>query len=184
MMNRHYDLYEDVLKHPAKYPKLFDLVVITAINDGQKSCYEHQLSMKLSRARLPAQIPFRVICDPDNHKLGSGGSTMHTLATLHSDSSLSSLRILLIHAGRYSQRSPSCSVLGKLFSPIACEHSAIEDMLDLKLANYLPFTLNENMSPGVFLACSDEFESFEFDEKARLFHLKTTFAKHVNVSII
>ena len=130
MMNRHYDLYEGVLKHPTKYPKLFDLVVITAINDGQKSCYEHQLSMKLSRARLPAQIPFRVICDPDNHKLGSGGSTMHTLASLYSDSNfaslpLSSLRVLLIHAGGYSQRSPSCSVLGKLFSPIACEHSVI-----------------------------------------------------------
>lgn len=167
-MNRHYDLYEDVLKNPSKYPKLYDLVVISAINSGQKSCYEHQLSMKLARQRLPSTIPFRVINDPDEHKLGSGGSTIHILSCLQSDSSLpplSTLRVLIIHAGGYSQRSPSCSVLGKLFSPVACAHSAIEDMLDITLANYLPFVLNKHMSPGVFMACSDEFESYEFDQQ-------------------
>lgn len=43
-------------------------------------------------------------------------------------------------------------------------------MLDLKLANYLPFMMG--MRPGIFLACSDEFESFDFDEqleKGKLF---------------
>lgn len=179
-MNRHFDLYEDVLKNPSKYPRLFDVVVITAINSEQKSCYEHQLAIKLARNRLPARIPFRVISDPDEHKLNSGGSTLHTLASLATGSwsdntsnsisppPLSSLRILLIHAGGYSQRSPSCSVLGKLFSPIACAHSAIEDMLDLKLANHLPFALNESMCPGVLLVASDDFESFDFEQQVQL----------------
>lgn len=185
-MNRHFDLYEDVLKNPCKYPRLFDLIVITAINSEQKSCYEHQLAIKLARNRLPARIPFRVISDPDEHKLNSGGSTLHLLASLATGSSsdntnnsssqptaatnppLSSLRILLIHAGGYSQRSPSCSVLGKLFSPVACAHAAIEDMLDLKLANHLPFALNQAMRPGVLLVASDDFESFDFEQQVQL----------------
>lgn len=29
----------------------------------------------------------------------------------------------------------------------------------------MPFALNEKMQPGVFLACSDEFESFDYDEQ-------------------
>ena len=61
---------------------------------------------------------------------------------------------------------PTCSVLGKIFGSIACQSAYINDMLDLKLAIYTPFAVN--MRPGLFLASSDDFESFEFDEQVEL----------------
>ena len=114
-MQRNYELYRDLIENPSKYEHIFDMVVITAINSAQKACYEHQLAIKLERNRLPKSIPFRVISDPDGHKLGSGGSTLRVLAILNSDPTvdLSRMRVLLLHAGGYSQRAPSCSVLGE-----------------------------------------------------------------------
>ena len=61
---------------------------------------------------------------------------------------------------------PTCTVLGKIFSSIACESEYINDMLDLKLAMYTPFSVN--MQPGLFLSSSDDFESFDFDEQIEM----------------
>jgi hypothetical protein len=61
---------------------------------------------------------------------------------------------------------PTCTVLGKIFSTIACECEYINDMLDLKLAIYTPFSVH--MQPGLFLSSSDDFESFDFDEQIEM----------------
>ncbi|XP_064481708.1 fucose-1-phosphate guanylyltransferase-like isoform X2 [Ornithodoros turicata] len=92
--------------------------------------------------------------------MGSGGSTLHILESLEArySSSLFEMKILLIHAGGQSRRLPSHSVLGKLFSLLPVLASAVVDMLDLKLALYLPFLTK--MKPGIFLTCSDDIETY------------------------
>ena len=92
------------------------------------------------------------------------------------------MKVLILHAGGYSKRLPSHSCSGKIFrcprqtrtqvrlkremaymqplsSPLPIESSGPPyQMLDLKLALYLPF-LNV-MEPGVFIAASDTIEVF------------------------
>jgi hypothetical protein len=61
---------------------------------------------------------------------------------------------------------PSCSVLGKIFYPIAVDNDYINDMLDIKLAIYTPFSIH--MSPGIFLTSSDDIETFDFQEQIEM----------------
>lgn len=80
------------------------------------------------------------------------------------------MRILLIHAGGQSQRMPSASLLGKIFSPIPKGDNSMYQMLDIKLAMYIP--LLPMMCPGIFITCADDFlvydlgsTSFRFAER-------------------
>jgi len=86
--------------------KLWDLVIITAISTQQKRCYEKQIQTKLERNLLPKCFQYRVFNDPDEAKIGSGGSTLFVLKNLSkefSNEQLFKMKILLIHAGGYSQ---------------------------------------------------------------------------------
>lgn len=72
-----------------------------------------------------------MVCDPSGPKIGNGGATMHVLEQLEDvieTCMLCSLinilclldaetaaKVLLIHAGGYSQRIPIASVVGKVF---------------------------------------------------------------------
>ena len=83
--------------------------------------------------------------DPPGFKVGNGGATMHVLEQLektvgweniqkggaytlcnsvyvHTIAILAA-RILLVHAGGYSQRLPSVSVIGKIFMGLPCGES-------------------------------------------------------------
>lgn len=145
--------------------KLWDLIVITAISHDQKRCYEKQLQMKLENKKLPKTFQFKVLNDPDNCKIGSGGSTLNVINQLHKEykEQLFSMKILLIHAGGYSQRMPNCTVLGKIFGSIASQSEYINDFLDIKLATYTPFSVE--MKPGIFLASSDDIITCDLEEQ-------------------
>ena len=70
---------------------------------------------------------------------------------------------------------PSCSILGKIFHPIATDNEYVNDMLDMKLAIYTPFSFH--MSPGIFLTSSDDIETFNYKEQieiSKLFNSKLT----------
>ena len=88
---------------------------------------------------------------------GNGGSTLTSVQFLADKygSQLYDMRILLLHAGGQSQRMPSASVLGKIFSPIPKGETCMYQMLDIKLAMYMP--LIPLMGPGIFVACADDF---------------------------
>ena len=105
-------------------------------------------------------------------RIGSGGSTLHILRELqlrHGAAQLASWRVLLIHAGGYSKRLPSHSCSGKIFSPLPIETAGggggggrgAWQMLDLKLALYLPFLAL--MQPGLFVTASDDIEVYNMD---------------------
>jgi len=144
--------------------QFWDVVVISAGDVSQQSWYEAQLSLKHDSGDLPL-LTYHIIPDPPGPRIGSGGSTLHILShlkTLYGDK-MDKWRILLIHAGGYSKRLPSHSCSGKIFSPlpIAAGKGGPYQMLDLKLAMYLPFL--SMMEAGVFVTASDDIEVFNMD---------------------
>ena len=130
---------------------LWDLVVITAINPQQKACYQTQIERKLANRQLPRCFKFLVVSDPEEAKIGSGGSTLNVIRLLHEQygDALFTLKIFLLHCGGYSQRVPFNTVLGKIFAPVPCRSPFVNDVLDIQLAIFTPLSLN--MQPGVYL---------------------------------
>merc|ERR1712012_726307 len=150
--------------------EFWDMVVISAGDQEQRARYEAQLELKHESGELP-RVQYLVVPDPPGPRIGSGGSTLHILTQLsdqYSEDQLEQWRILIIHAGGYSKRLPSHSCSGKIFSPLPVEATTggCYQMLDLKLAMYLPF-LNM-MEAGVFVTASDDIEVYSMDEQMDL----------------
>eukprot|EP00090_Calanus_glacialis_P037997 TRINITY_DN6610_c0_g1_i8.p1 TRINITY_DN6610_c0_g1~~TRINITY_DN6610_c0_g1_i8.p1 ORF type:complete len:574 (+),score=116.90 TRINITY_DN6610_c0_g1_i8:200-1921(+) len=142
----------------------WDLVVISAGDESQETWYKAQLELKKESGDLP-NVPYLCVADPPGPRIGSGGSTLYILTKLREEYGvdMDTWKILIIHAGGYSKRLPSHSCSGKIFSPLPIHtgKGGPYQMLDLKLAMYLPFI--EIMVPGVFITCSDDIEVFNID---------------------
>ncbi|NWU40740.1 FPGT guanylyltransferase, partial [Hylia prasina] len=91
--------------------------------------------------------------------LGNGGSTLHALRCLEEQygDQWTSFTVLLIHSGGYSQRLPSASALGKIFTALPLGDAEYQ-MLELKLAMYIDFP--RHMRAGVLVTCSDDIELY------------------------
>jgi len=142
----------------------WDLVVISAGDESQETWYKAQLELKQESGDLP-KVPYLCVADPPGPRIGSGGSTLYILTKLRREfgSEIDKWKILIIHAGGYSKRLPSHSCSGKIFSPLPIHtgKGGPYQMLDLKLAMYLPFM--EIMEPGVFITASDDIEVYNMD---------------------
>lgn len=75
------------------------------------------------------------------------------------------MKILIIHAGGFSKRMPSCSAKGKIFMTLPTSFGPLT-MLDLKLITLAPF--GELMPPGVFVTCADDLEPYEIIDRSSL----------------
>ena len=143
--------------------RFWDVVVLTASDADQKLAYEIQIDGKLRRREIPRGVDYLVFADPPGPKIGCGGATMHAVARLTDvyAERLDSLYVLLINAGGQSQRLPSASALGKIFTalPMGCPPWQV---LELKLAAYLP--LLDRMSPGYLHVASDTIEVFDLSD--------------------
>ena len=62
-----------------------------------------QIEIKLKSGKLPRQFRYLVINDPDDRKIGSGGSTLNIIKELHIlyKEKLNQMKIMVIHAGGY-----------------------------------------------------------------------------------
>ncbi|NWI71592.1 FPGT guanylyltransferase, partial [Todus mexicanus] len=91
--------------------------------------------------------------------LGNGGSTLHVLRCLEDlyGDKWTSFTVLIIHSGGSSQRLPSASALGKIFTALPLG-DPVYQMLELKLAMYIDFP--SRMRPGVLVTCSDDIELY------------------------
>ena len=99
----------------------WDIVVVTAVDKKQLLAYELQIDAKLSRGELPKGLIYKVVSDPPGPKIGNGGATLHAIEQLEKDLGsefLSQCKILMLHAGGFSQRLPSASMLGKIFTAV------------------------------------------------------------------
>ncbi|NXD38880.1 FPGT guanylyltransferase, partial [Copsychus sechellarum] len=121
--------------------------------------FREQLEEKLRRGQLPRGVRYLVCADPPGPRIGNGGSTLHALRCLEEQygDQWTSFTVLLIHSGGYSQRLPSASALGKIFTALPLGHAVLQ-MLELKLAMYIDFP--RRMEPGVLVACSDDVELY------------------------
>ncbi|XP_071950374.1 fucose-1-phosphate guanylyltransferase-like [Antedon mediterranea] len=142
--------------------QFWDIVVITARDENQRRAYDLQLKEKLENKQLPLGVKYLSIADPPEAKVGNGGSTMHVLLQLKTrfENDLASMKVLLIHAGGYSQRLPNASLLGKAFMPLPLG-DPLYQMLEMKLITYID--LPSRMDPGVFVCSSDTLELFVLD---------------------
>jgi fucokinase len=112
-----------------------DWLVLTAANDVQARGYQAQLKARARRGVLAESSRWSVIPDPDNRRVGSGGSTLWVLheisrALLRHQPGARSIRelfagkrILIIHSGGDSRRLCAYAAQGKIFVPLPCSTS-------------------------------------------------------------
>ncbi|XP_039984086.1 fucose-1-phosphate guanylyltransferase [Xiphias gladius] len=143
--------------------EFWDVVAVTAGDGSQREAYELQISEKVGRGELPLGIHYKVFSDPPGSKIGNGGSTLYALQELDDiyGKDLGRLRVILIHAGGFSQRLPSASALGKIFTAMPLG-DPLYQMLELKLAMYVDFP--SHMQPGVLVTCADDIELYSIAE--------------------
>ncbi|NXF90705.1 FPGT guanylyltransferase, partial [Eubucco bourcierii] len=146
----------------ARRLRRFAALRVTAADAQQERAYREQLGEKLRRKELPLGTRYHVCTDPPGHKIGNGGSTLHVLRCLEElyGDKWTSFTVLLIHSGGYSQRLPSASALGKIFTAVPLR-DPVYQMLELKLAMYIDFP--RQMAPGVLITCSDDIELYSTD---------------------
>ncbi|MFI5093511.1 MAG: L-fucokinase [Candidatus Acidiferrales bacterium] len=110
----------------------WDYLIVTAANDLQAKAYDTQIQQRQEGGQIPRVRNCLVIPDMDGKRIGSGGSTLHSLACVlrrerpgagpasfeEAEAILRGLRILIVHAGGDSRRLPAYSHCGKMFVPI------------------------------------------------------------------
>jgi fucose-1-phosphate guanylyltransferase len=147
----------------------WDVIVITAADAGQQAAYEAQVQSELEQGHLPSRSDWLVVADKPGPKIGAGGSTLYVLSLLQSKygDKLDEMRVLMIHAGGYSQRLPSMSVCGKIFAAMPVSRTQLGGgdtpctMLQLKLAMFAQLPYPGKMVPGVFVTCADDILIFD-----------------------
>ncbi|GAB6019458.1 hypothetical protein CHUAL_001037 [Chamberlinius hualienensis] len=137
----------------------WDCVVLTTADEDQTKLYEYVIERKIANGTFPKNLPYFVYADLPGPKIGSGGSILYSLTNLFEEwkENLYQKKIIIICVGGQSQRLPTGTFLGKLSLNLPSDEFQF-DMLDLKLAMYLPFV--ERMKPGVFVTCSDDVETY------------------------
>ena len=102
---------------------VWDYIILTASNAHQAEGFEAQLKQR----SFPSRTHVAVLPDPDGKRVGSGGATLGVIRYIREQEAskghngFDHLRILVIHSGGDSKRTPQYSALGKLFSPVPHE---------------------------------------------------------------
>nr|XP_058962921.1 fucose-1-phosphate guanylyltransferase-like [Pocillopora verrucosa] len=153
-MQQNLQIFDSIRGKEVNIP-FWDIVVITALDEGQKNAYDLQLQSKLARGELPLGVKYHVFYDPPGPKIGNGGSVLVTIGDLlkiYEEEELMNSKIIMLPAGGYSQRLPNASVLGKAFTALPIGDPPYQ-MLELQLAMFIEFP--RHMNPGIFVAASD-----------------------------
>ena len=139
--------------------RFWDVVVLTAANARQAAVYDAQLDRLHARGQLPGdRATYLVVADPPGARVGSGGATLHVMLKLQAstDDAWTRGRILLLHAGGYSERSPAHGTLGKAFGQLPMDAADVgvpATILEAQLVNFVD--LVTQLPPGVFVSSAD-----------------------------
>ncbi|XP_072040884.1 fucose-1-phosphate guanylyltransferase-like [Amphiura filiformis] len=155
--------YDNIRGKTPTFP-FWDLVVLSAADDDQRVAFQMQIDEKIKRKELPLNVNYLTFADPGTAKIGGGGSLMDILTELTRmyGEKLLRMKVLIIPAGGYSQRLPSASLLGKIFTALPLGHP-MYDLLDAKLASLIDFPAR--MDCGVFLSCADTVELYHCQDQ-------------------
>ena len=163
----------DVLRErtsPDPDTPFWDIVVITASDKMQCETYEIQIQEKIRNKLIPSFCMYRIYPDPEGVKIGSGGATMRVLYQLRAEfgwEELRKKRIMLVHAGGYSQRLPSLTAIGKLSIsfPIGSGNELYQ-VLEGLMVSFYSFPMK--MRSGVMLCACDIMFMFADESDWRL----------------
>ena len=106
---------------------IFNDIIITAPGQHQLPIYSALCQVIKKRLPLFNNTNFHVCCDPKGLRVGSGGGTINALNYLITSTnqaadmkhlSLLNRRVLIVHSGGDSRRSPMHSVCGKAWATI------------------------------------------------------------------
>lgn len=146
----------------------WDAVVLTAASRHQADIYEAQVEAARRRGMIGERTRAFVIADPHGQRIGSGGATLNALRRLAETKGAretADMRVLLIHAGGDSRRSPWANILGKCFIPfplLADPDRAVPALFDHQLAMAAP--LAAGLEQGGLVSFSGDviplFDSF------------------------
>ncbi len=156
-----------------------DWLILTAANSTQARGYEEQLRWRQEQGLLPRgaeAAQWRVVADPGDRRVGSGGSTLwvllqiaramrksrpdaRTLADLFVDQN-----VLVIHSGGDSRRLCAYAAQGKIFTPLPCDGAGGQPatLFDLLAGDLAALPRPEHGS--VLLAAGDVLLTFDHDE--------------------
>ncbi|XP_012559770.2 fucose-1-phosphate guanylyltransferase isoform X1 [Hydra vulgaris] len=140
----------------------WDVVVLSALDCDQKNAFEMQIKEKIERKELPLSPTYHVMHDPVGVKVGNGGAVIAIIDELNQiyGEKLETLKVIIFLSGGYSQRLPSASALGKIFTALPFG-DPIYQMIEVKLALFVDFP--KRMNAGIFVASSDCFELYHLD---------------------
>jgi galactokinase/mevalonate kinase-like predicted kinase len=156
----------------------WDYLVVTASHEDQASAYRSQLDIRQKLGLIPGTRNVLVVPDPGGRRVGSGGSTIHSLLQVISRelvgsreplereawlACLRNLRILIVHAGGDSRRIPAYGPCGKIFIPVPGETDRALGMtlLDRQLPVYLGLPPSGPGRGQVVIASGDVLLSFD-----------------------
>jgi len=153
--------------------KTIDWLVLTAASRAQARGYTTQIEARAARQGLGEVARWKVIPDPGNRRVGSGGSTLWVLyelakalrrghpAALSLGELFAGRRILIIHSGGDSRRLCAYAAQGKIFVPLPADldggHPAA--LFDLVLKNLSALPVPE--SGQVLIASGDVLLTFD-----------------------
>jgi fucokinase len=120
----------------------WDYLIITASNDAQAEAYRALLGFRERLGLIRDIRKILVVPDPGGRRVGSGGSTAHSLLRILDQEArgrrnearptlktwldiLDRLRVLIVHAGGDSRRLPPYGPCGKIFVPIPGEEGGV-----------------------------------------------------------
>jgi len=161
-------------------PGAWDYLLVTASNEDQAASYETQLGARREQGLLGEIGEVLVVPDPENRRIGSGGSTvlclMEVLRRELADhpqalgdpaewlATLRGLRILILHAGGDSRRLPAYGPCGKLFVPVPGADDLFSTLFDRQLPTYLALPATAPGEGQVVIASGDVLIDFDPSE--------------------
>jgi fucokinase len=149
----------------------FDFVIVTAPNEDLCEIYRIQLAYLCQRTQFLANAYCLCIADPDGVRIGSGGGTLNALSKLVDSvgqNNVNHAKIVIIHSGGDSRRSPLHSVVGKAWSQInssSLEHEYPPSSLSILLRELE--IVGEQMSAGSLVVASSDV-LVQFSSSVRL----------------
>lgn len=145
--------FERAVNNPS-FPH-WDCIVVTASNSAQADGYRKQIEYRRSLGKVSPYTDFMVVADRDNKRVGSAGSTLSVIRELKDRyGNLSDKRVMVIHAGGNSSRTPQYSALGKLFSPIPTAFGGIPATL-FDMFMVTTASIPGRLKNGMFLLSGD-----------------------------
>ena len=141
-------------------PPWWTAVVITAGSARQAERYRRELDRRESAGKIPSDVRYLVVPDPDGRPLGTGGATLNALRAL-ADIDWTGQRVLIVHSGGDARRLPQYSLSGKLFSavPVKTPWGDASTVFDEMLA--LSTAWVERLPAGLVVGSGDVILTFD-----------------------